>query len=146
MFQCVGIRTYSNRNIIMSSHVSNCNIVTQLKTMLSVNPKEEIERQVQRFIFSYTICDKITAVAIQIFSGLSLELVEEIINVVENYNFVNHVAFVLGPDYYHVSDKNNIKSIICASAKCAVYNNENEANTAAFINSRLPFFSPINTR
>lgn len=141
MFQCARIQTYSNRNVI-DFYVGNCNIVTQLKTMLSINPKENIEKQFPRNFFGHTICDKITAVTINIFCGLSSELVREIIGVVNDNNFVNHVAFVIEPNSCH--DNANIKSIICASLKCGVYNNENEANIAASINSRSPFFPSIN--
>lgn len=124
----VGIRTYCNRDIInFIVNVSDNNdiVISLLKKMLTTNPKE----QYYTSLFHQNIGNNITAVTIQFYYGLKLELVQDIVHIVEQYDFVKHAAFVL-----NVKNNNNInaaKSLIYASAKCTVYNDDIEANAAA---------------
>lgn len=127
----VVIRTYCYRNII--EFYKGNHSISLLKKMLSVNPKQFKEESPDVF-FSHDIGEKITAVTILIYSGLSLQLVRDIVNVVDQYDFVKHVAFVLIPE----NDDNltTTKSFINASAKCMVYNDDIEGYKAAYILSQ----------
>lgn len=122
----VGIKTYCNRNII-DFCVGHQNTVSLLKIMISINPKKMVDEFPN--LYFHPVSSKITAITIEIFSGLSVNLVQNIIHVVEKCHFLKHVAFVL-------KSENTIEilaatDLINASTKCQVYKDDIEANTAA---------------
>lgn len=128
----VGMKTYCNRNII-DFYVGHQDTITLLIIMISVNPKK-ITYDFPS-IFLHPVYNRISVLLIQIFSGLTLTLVQDIINVIETCEFLKHVVFILELDTNNINVVLAATNLINTSIKCHVFNNEKEANTAAHMYS-----------